>query len=97
MLFTDTSTNMKSKKPTGKVGCGNDVCLPFGDIASLSDAGLTSELSLLGRYESRLAARKAKVFAELASRSSSGNAQQVATPELTSFDRNYQCHTQLIG
>ena len=88
---------MKSKKPAGKVGCGNDVCLPFGDIASLSDAGLTSEFALLGRSESRLAARKAKLFAELASRSSSGDAQQIVTGELTSFEHGCECHTVQVG
>ncbi len=82
MLFTDTPTNIKSKKPAGGVGCGNDVCVAFGDIASLSDSGLACELSLLGRFESRLAARKAKLLAEISRRSSAGDAQQVATGEL---------------
>ena len=93
MLFTDTSTNMKSKKPAGQVGCSNPVCLPLGEIASLSDAGLTAELSLLDRSESRLAARKAKLLAELANRSSGGDAQQLATSELTSFEHACECHT----
>ncbi len=82
MLFKDTSINMNTKKPAGGLGCGNDLCVAFGDIASLSDAGLGVELSLLGRYESRLAARKAKLLAELSRRSSSADAQQVVVGEL---------------
>ncbi len=82
MLFTDTSINTKTATSDDGLGCGNPTCLAFGDIASLGDAGLAVELSLLGRCESRLAARKAKLLAELARRSSSGDAQQVATSEL---------------
>ncbi len=82
MLFTDISTNMKSKKAAHRVGCGNPICLAFDDIASLSDSGLASELSLLGRFESRLAARKAKLLSEISRRFCSGDAQQVAAGEL---------------
>ncbi len=82
MLFTDTSTNTNAKSLGGVLGCGNDLCVAFGDIGSLSDSGLTSELSLLGRYESRLAARKAKLLAELSRRSSSVDAQNVVVGEL---------------
>ena len=82
MLFTDTSTNTKAATSGDGLGCGNPTCVAFGDVVSLSDAGLTAELSLLGRCESRLAARKAKLLAELARRSSSGDAQQVVTSEL---------------
>ncbi len=49
MLFTDTSTNIEFEKPDGGVGCGNPICLAFGEIALLSDSRLVSELSLLGR------------------------------------------------
>ena len=82
MLFTDTSTNVESKKSAGGVGCGNDLCVAFGEVALLSDSGLSSELSLLGRFESRLAARKAKLLAEISRRTSSGDAQQVVVDEL---------------
>ena len=82
MLFTDTSSKPKAAKTGKAVTCGNPTCVAFGDVVSLSDAGLTAELSLLGRCESRLAARKAKLLAELARRSSSGDAQQVVTSEL---------------
>ena len=97
MLFTDTSIKLSSKKAAGGVGCGNPVCLPSGDVASLSDVGLTAELSLLGCCESRLAARKAKLLAELASRSSSGDVQQVAASELLSFEGGCECHTMHVG
>ncbi len=82
MLFKDTSTNKKTTPSGDGLGCGNPVCVAFGDVVSLSDAGLTAELSLLGRCESRIAARKAKLLAELARRSSSGDAQQVVVGEL---------------
>ena len=82
MLFTNTSTNTKATPSGDGLGCGYPACVAFGDVESLSDAGLTAELSLLGRYESRLAARKAKLLAELAQRSSSGDAQQVVVGEL---------------
>ncbi len=82
MLFTDTSTNKESKEPAGKVGCGNPVCLAFGDVDSLGVAELTAELSLLGRSESRMAAHKAKLLAAISRLSSSGDAQQLVVGEL---------------
>ncbi len=82
MLFTDTSTNVKSKTPAGRVGCGNPVCLAFGDVDSLGVSELTAELSLLGRSESRMAARKAKLLAAISRLSSSGDAQQLVVGEL---------------
>ena len=71
-----------SKKPTDGVGCGNPVCLAFGDVDSLGVAELTAELSLLGQSESRMAARKAKLLAAISRLSSSGDAQQLVVGEL---------------
>ena len=96
MLFTNTSNQSKSAGSAGGVGCGNPVCLAFGDVDSLGVAELAAELSLLGCCESRMAARKAKLLAELAGRSSSGDAQQVATSELLNYERGCECHTLSI-
>ena len=67
--------------------CGNAVCVDLLDETQLSDESLRSRLGLIGRSESRLAAMKSRVLAELGRRHSTAIAQRVAGEELRSSGR----------
>ena len=68
-------------------GCGNAVCVGVVDVAGLSEQGLRSQLQLVGRGESRLAAMKAQILGELGRRTSAIDAQLIASDELLSSKR----------
>ena len=57
------------------------------DVAALCDEGLSLRLGVLGRAESRLAAMKAQVLAEVGRRHSSTDAQRIARDELQASKR----------
>ena len=57
------------------------------DVTGLSDDGLSLRLGVLGRAESRLAAMKAQVLAEVGRRHSKGDAQRMVRNELQSSKR----------
>ena len=57
------------------------------DVAALCDEGLSSRLGVLGRAESRLAAMKAQVLAEVGRRHSKGDAQRMVRNELQASKR----------
>ena len=57
------------------------------DVAGLSDDGLSLRLGVLGRAESRLAAMKAQVLAEVGRRHSKGDAQRMVRNELQASKR----------
>ncbi len=57
------------------------------DVTGLSDDGLSLRLGVLGRAESRLAAMKAQVLAEVGRRHSRGDAQRMVRNELQSSKR----------
>lgn len=67
--------------------CGSAVCVGAVDEAALSDDGLRERLGLIGRCESRLAAMKARVLAELGNRHNTATAVRVAGEELRSSRR----------
>lgn len=67
--------------------CGNAVCIDSLDETQLSDGSLRSRLGLIGRSESRLAAMKSRVLAEVGRRHSAAIAQRVAGEELRSSGR----------
>ena len=57
------------------------------DVAALCDEGLSLRLGVLGRAESRLAAMKAQVLAEVGRRHSKGDAQRMVRNELQASKR----------
>ena len=57
------------------------------DVAALCDEGLSLRLGVLGRAESRLAAMKAQVLAEVGRRHSKGDAQRLVRNELQASKR----------
>ena len=61
--------------------------VPMVDVAALSDDGLSLRLRQIGRGESRLAAMKAQVLAEVGRRRSAGEAQPLARNELPGRER----------
>ncbi|MYA74507.1 MAG: DUF222 domain-containing protein [Acidimicrobiaceae bacterium] len=63
------------------------MCVDLLDETQLSDGSLRSRLGLIGRSESRLAAMKSRVLAELGRRHSTAIAQRVAGEELRSSGR----------
>ena len=68
----------------GGGGCGALVCVAGSDVGELSDGGLRRELGVVGQAESRLAAYKAEVLAEVARRSDTAGAKRVAREVLRS-------------
>ena len=68
-------------------GSGPAVLVEAVDVTGLCDEGLSSRLGLIGRAESRLAAMKSEVLAEVGRRHDSGAAQRVARRELRSSRR----------
>lgn len=69
------------------VGCKSPVCVGAVDEAGLSDEALSARLGLIGRCESRLAAMKSRVLAEVGNRHSTATAVRVAGEELRSSRR----------
>ncbi|MDE0066369.1 MAG: DUF222 domain-containing protein [Acidimicrobiaceae bacterium] len=65
----------------------NDLVVPVVDVATLTNAGLSSRLREIGRGESRLAAMKSQVLAEVGRRRSAGEAQRLARHELQASAR----------
>ncbi len=63
------------------------VCVLAVDVEGLRDEGLSLRLSEIGRAESRLAAMKAQVLAEVGRRHSNAVAQRIARDELRSSKR----------
>ncbi|MDE0065584.1 MAG: DUF222 domain-containing protein [Acidimicrobiaceae bacterium] len=68
-------------------GCGEDLFVAAVDVAGLGDEGLSSRLGVIGRAESRLAAMKSQVLAEVERRHDATAAQRVARDELQSSAR----------
>ena len=68
-------------------GCGEDVFVAAVDVVGLGDEGLSSRLGVIGRAESRLAAMKSQVLAEVERRHDTTAAQRVARHELQSSKR----------
>ena len=66
---------------------GGVVHVEVVDVAALCDEGLSLRLGVLGRAESRLAAMKAQVLAEVGRRHSKGDAQRIARDELQASKR----------
>ena len=71
----------------GGAGVGGVVHVEVVDVAALCDEGLSLRLGVLGRAESRLAAMKAQVLAEVGRRHSSTDAQRIARDELQASKR----------
>lgn len=68
-------------------GCGNAVCIGPVDVAELSEETLRQRLKLVGRGESRLAAMKSQILAELGRRTTPADARMIASDELLSSKR----------
>ena len=68
-------------------GCGNAVCIGPVDVTELSEQTLRQRLKLVGRSESRLAAMKSQVLAELGRRTTPADARLIASNELLSSKR----------
>ena len=68
-------------------GCGGVGCVGVVEVAGLSDEGLRSGLGMVGRGESRLAALKSQMLAELGRRTNAVEAQRIASDELLSSRR----------
>ncbi len=67
--------------------CPSAECVGAVEVAGLSEEGLRSRLGLIGRGESRLAAMKSQVLAELGRRMNKAEAQRIASDELQSSGR----------
>lgn len=67
--------------------CQNAVCVGVVDLAGLSEQDLRSRLGVVGRSESRLAAMKSQILAELGRRTNTVEAQRIASDELLSSRR----------
>ena len=65
-------------------GCGALVCVAGAVVAGLSDDGLRQELGSVGRAESKLAAYKAEVLAEVSRRGDAAGAKRVVREVLRS-------------
>lgn len=68
-------------------GCGNAVCIGSVDVAELSEQTLRQRLKLVGRSESRLAAMKSQILAELGRRTTPADARLIASDDLLSSKR----------
>ena len=69
------------------MAAGGVVHVEMVDVAALCDEGLSLRLGALGRAESRLAAMKAQVLAEVGRRYSTTEAQRIARDELRASKR----------
>ena len=84
-LFDSNTTGAPAGVPAG-VPAGEVYVLAV-DVEGLRDEGLSLRLSEIGRAESRLAAMKAQVLAEVGRRHSNAVAQRLARDELRSSKR----------
>ncbi len=64
------------------------------DVANISDGELRNELAAIGKAESKLSARKAKVLAELARRHTTAGAKRVARDVLRTSNRAAHHHVK---
>ena len=86
MEFTSASDLLDTAAGAGTTAAGA-VCVLAVDVEGLRDEGLSLRLGEIGRAESRLAAMKAQVLAEVGRRHSSAVAQRIARDELRSSKR----------
>ena len=86
MEFAPVSDLLDTATGAGTAAAGA-VCVLAVDIEGLRDEGLSLRLGEIGRAESRLAAMKARVLAEVGRRHSNAVAQRLARDELRSSKR----------
>ncbi len=86
MEFAPVSDLFDTATATG-AAAGGVVHVEVVDVAALCDEGLSLRLGVLGRAESRLAAMKAQVLAEVGRRHSTTEAQRIARDELQASKR----------
>ncbi len=86
MEFASVSDLLDTTAGSGTATAGA-VCVPVVDVGRLGDEGLSLRLSEIGRAESRLAAMKSQVLAEVGRRHSKAVAQRIARDELRSSKR----------
>lgn len=67
--------------------CNNAVCVGRVDVAALSEQSLRERLKLVGRSESRLAAMKSQILAELGRRTTPADARLIAGSDLLASKR----------
>lgn len=84
-VVVDADTGSGESASTGV--CQNAVCIGVVDLAALSERELRSRLGVVGRSESRLAAMKSQILAELGRRTNTAEAQRIARDELLSSRR----------
>ncbi len=82
-----SGSELAGEGTAGGGGTGGALRVPLVDEVGLSDEGLRSHLKVLGRAESRLAAMKSRVLAELGRRHSSADAQRLVRDELRASKR----------
>ncbi len=82
-----SSTNLLDTNTGSGTGPAGAVHVAVVDVGGLCDSGLSSRLGEIGRAESRLAAMKAQVLAEVGRRHSNPEAQRIARNELQSSKR----------
>ena len=87
MELAPSSGLLDTAAGAGTAGIGGVVHVEVVDVAALCDEGLSLRLGVLGRAESRLAAMKAQVLAEVGRRHSSTDAQRIARNELQASKR----------
>ena len=88
MRFAPDQAERAEAVDTADSGCAAAVCVSTADVAGLSEEGLRSRISLIGRAESKLAAMKSQAIAEAARRTSAVNAERIVCDELRSSKRN---------
>ncbi len=86
MEFAPVSDLLDTAAGSGTAAAGA-VCVLAVEVEGLRDEGLSLRLSEIGRAESRLAAMKARVLAEVGRRHSNAVAQRLARDELQSSKR----------
>ena len=86
MKFAPVSDLLDTAAGSGTAAAGA-VCVLAVEVEGLRDEGLSLRLSEIGRAESRLAAMKARVLAEVGRRHSNAVAQRIARDELQSSKR----------
>ena len=83
-VFIDGDNGVVSGEP---VAVGRPVHVDVANTATMSDEGLSSRLGVIGRAESRLAAMKAQVLAEIGRRHDTKVAQRLVRDELRASSR----------
>ena len=85
----DASCGVDAGRRAGSVaGCGRAVCVGAVEVAGMSEGSLRARLSVIAGGESRLAAMKSQVLAELNRVVDTLEAQRIATEELGSSKRD---------